>query len=368
MPIVREFRAADGKVEARIIEMRRGASDESASMMARAALAPLFRASDQLPVKAFQDAFGAYDVEKPPIDPERLVSLARSEPMHRACIEAKAHAVGGQGYRIRPASDLVMSDQSVVSFTSDPNHTPDLKAKAKITAFLESGLPNYSFSETLVDTQRDVETIGQGFVEIARNGGGTPDGIYPCKGVTIRLLADGTGFVQRRGGNTRLFAKYAAGGNTTVDLAIASRGTAGGAMVQVKGWGGPSNPVPKPVNVYPPSTLDEYMFRAEMGVRGVFAANQLLMFRKGTPLDTNYGESDIVAAMYDAVGGQLAAVFNMDYFENNTVPRMAIVARGGAMSEAVIKRIEDWINGRNVASVSNHAADRRARREHRVGL
>lgn len=354
MALVREFRTGDGKqVAARVIQVNAAASDSQVALLARTALAPLFQAaSDQLQLRNTLALFGAYDVEQPPLDLDRLVALSRSEPMHRACIEAKAHAVGGQGYRIRPASELVLSDQSVVSFSPDPNRELDPAAKARLVAFLESGLPDYSFSETLVATQRDLEALGQGYMEIARGGDGAPDGLYPCKAVTIRLLADGSGYVQRRGGQSRVFAKYAPGGRKSAQVAVASRAETGGAMVEVRGWGGPDMRLPADA-LRAANDLDAFLGQAQAGSEAVFSANELLMFRKGTPLDTSYGEPDLIPALYDTVGGQLAAIFNMDFFENNTVPRMAIVARGGTLSAEVIQRVEDWINTRNLASVAN---------------
>jgi capsid portal protein len=353
MPTVREFRTADGgAVSARVITLSRDTPNSQVALLARAALAPILQgASDQLQIRNTTARFGAYDIEHPPLNLDRLVALSRSEPMHRACLEAKAHAVAGQGYRIRPASELVMSDQSVVSYTPDPEKHLDDSQKARIVAFLESALPDYSFSETLVATERDLEALGQGFIEIARRGDAQPDAMYPCKSISIRLLADGRGYVQRRGYQTRIFAKYTPGGAKTAQVGLV-RGDQGGLMVEVRAWGSPDHLL-RTNEVQPSMGLDQFLVDASSDSAQVFSVNELLMFRKGTTLDTNYGEPDIISAMYDAVGGQLAAIYNMDYFENNTIPRMAIVARGGTLSEAVIQQVEDWINGRNLASVAN---------------
>jgi capsid portal protein len=306
-----------------------------------------------------------FNIEVPPFSIPGLVALAQGEPMHRACIEAKAHAVGGQGYRIRRASELVLSEPTVAQFSITPGE-PDEKQRETVLNFLEAALPEHSFSETLVETHRDVEAVGQGFIEVVREGA-RPTALYPCKAASIRILSDGSGYVQSRGGHHRIYSKYVPGGRSAFQLAQAGtyeylEGNTNKTAPrwEVARWGRSGQDMKCSGVLASQSFDDSLLARAVEAVRTspldstpAYATNEMLMFKKGTPMDTLYGEPDIISAQSDAVGSQYAALFNLDYFQNNAVPRMAIVVQGGEMSEKVEEQLQTWLNEQASANVAN---------------
>lgn len=360
MAIIRTFETGDGKqVEARIINVSRDATQAQVGLVAKVVARALSRdllsqASEQIPLYTSKVTLGKWQTEEPPISLDKLVALARSEPMHRSCCNAKAAAIVGQGYKVRPASEFSLSETAVAG-VAESNESPDPEGRAQIIALTESGLPDSSFTETFTQMQLDKEIVGQGFVEILRDSKGKPDGIVPVKAVTIRLLAGRDGYVQSRGGTYTLFAKYTAGGGKTAQVtkrAAEDKRRKTDFDIDLVSWGD-ANKVVSASRLINPSEINQELMQAEDGTNVGVSTNELLMWKKATPYDTNYGESDIVAAMYDAVGGQLSAVFNMDYFESSTIPRLAIIAKGGTMSNELISRIQDYFSGRNAPSLQN---------------
>jgi capsid portal protein len=227
-----------------------------------------------------------------------------------------------------------------------------------VADFLESAMPNSSFQETLMAMWQDVESLGQGYLEISREKkGGKPDGIYHMPSVTVKILQDGTGFVHTRGGKNRLFARYQPKGIPAANVKVATRKRTGDQrfnenkgeerFLMVEGW------VRGAKDAKPQGYETELLERAEKGSQYEVSTNELLMFKKPTPYDTNYGEPDIISVMYDAIGGQLSAIFNMDFFERNAVPRLMIIAQGGVVGAETIARIQEFVNNANPMEVLN---------------
>jgi len=306
-------------------------------------------------VKAY-DKFGAVAV--PPVDPNTYVSLA-DEPTIHACIEAKVVNICQQGYKIRPRWELAVLDQSLAPMGDlygtdasdvDPKEVQSQLEKAE--AFLSLGMPDYPFPDMLASMWRDVETIGQGFIEFSRDANDDINGMYPCKAVTIRHLKDGSGYLQIRGGKRKFFAKYTADNNSRARSVKVRR------LKQVLGSGrGNDCLIDVPVAWGTASAgIDKQFFGRAIEDEGDEAAekvNELLCMKKDSAKDTVYGEPDTLSAAYDLFGARYAAQFNANYFENATVPRLAIIVRGGELSDKVVESIQQWMNEQNQIDALN---------------
>ncbi len=358
MAVIKHFKSADNQtVEARIAFLERDISQESLSFLARAEAAAggLFRTSKQPPMVGGTTGILPNQVATPPVDLEKLSQLFRTEPTHAACVKAKAASIAGQGYRVRPASDLRLSGDVPVEADGEEDNPPDPKQRDRIVGFLESGMPEYSFQETLVQAMIDTEALGQGYIELSRNHRKDLDGLYPVKSVVVRILADNSGYVMERGSKEQLFGKYTPKGGQVARVRL----------TQVLADGDKRNPQNKVPCRFgkvlgwsqgPGLKADQwgkFLAQAKEEEEIEINTNEFLIFRKPTTKDTWYGESDIVSALYDVVGGQLAAMFNLDYFERNAVPRMVVIAQGGTLSDEVVGQIEAWIGNRNSWEVMN---------------
>jgi HK97 family phage portal protein len=71
--------------------------------------------------------------------------------------------------------------------------------------------------------------------------------------------------------------------------------------------------------------------------------NEVMHFKKYTPQSSYYGIPDIVAAMSAVVGDKEAREYNIDFFENHAVPRLAIIVEGGQLSDEVLAQIQEYM-------------------------
>lgn len=304
---------------------------------------------------------GRYDRERmtlePPVPLEYYVSLYRNDPIQRAAVEAKVHNIAMQGYRIRPRREAAMIDSGAV--TPGPHADdvdPDTEERERVEEFLELGLPDYPFTEILGAMWRDVEVMGNGYIEFSRDQDGNLDGIYPIKGVSIRHLRDEKGYIHSRSGGVKYFSKYAVNPRRRFEEVLvkaekesqaAGRGKNKELVYVPQAWGTEFDPIDSDVE-----KMNMFVGMAEND-EATQPVNELLAWKKDTPLDTVYGEPDIVSAIYDILGSESVSLFNLGYFEKATVPRMAIFVRGGEMSSDVRDKIQDWVRDQSSLDVLN---------------
>ena len=150
-----------------------------------------------------------------------------------------------------------------------------------------------TFTEIMRAVWTDVECLGNGYLEVTRNSRGEVDGLYHVPGVTMRVRADRDGYVQIREGRRRDFR------------ALGSE-----------------------------EQIDE-----DTGA----VQNEIVHFYKYTPLSSYYGVPDIIPALPAMLGDKAAAEYNLDFFEHNAVPRMAIVVEGAQLSESLLNQIQHFM-------------------------
>lgn len=70
--------------------------------------------------------------------------------------------------------------------------------------------------------------------------------------------------------------------------------------------------------------------------------NEILHLYKYTPQSSYYGVPDIIPALASMLGDRAACEFNLDYFEHNAVPRLAIIVEGAQLSEGLLAQIQHY--------------------------
>ena len=279
--------------------------------------------------------------EAPPISLEYYTTLYRRSAINRSCIETKVNDIVGQGYSIKPRNELFPSP------TNKKIAEPSVQQEKKVRNFLNLTWNNgQSFTEVLKNMWRDVEVMGQGFIEFSRNKAGVIDGIYSVPAVTVWLSKGGhkNGYWQRRGDKWQYFANY--NGEKKVKYALFSG----------KSEFDPEEQYLFDVPVYQKAaeTISlEQMKRvrrtpeAKQGEVEIVQANELLMFKKSTALDTDYGEPDILSAIEDYLIAQGVRLFTVSYFDNATVPRIMILVNGDTeITGDTINKIETFLSSK----------------------
>lgn len=153
--------------------------------------------------------------------------------------------------------------------------------------------PDMTFTEVMRAVWTDVECLGNGYLEVTRNSRGLVDGFYHVPAVTVRVRADHCGFVQIRDGRRRDFRPLGSEQHT-----------------------------------------DEQTGQVQ---------NEILHLYKYTPQSSYYGVPDIIPALASMLGDRAACEFNLDYFEHNAVPRLAIIVEGAQLSDGLMAQIQHYM-------------------------
>jgi PBSX family phage portal protein len=160
-----------------------------------------------------------------------------------------------------------------------------------------------SFTESLLKIWVDVLATGNGYMEIGRNRNGKIGYIGHIPAIHMRIRRARDGFVQKSGSKFIFFRNYN-------DLDVID----------------PINGDPNP--------------------------NEIIHFALYSPTNTYYGVPSAVAALSAIVGDKFAKEYNIDYFENKSIPRYAIILKGAKLSEKSKQEVVNYF--RNEIKGNNH--------------
>ena len=293
-------------IEAHILGAEPDADALAKALMGAARPASIARGrSQQLSEAAWEREYEAGNVRRPPYDLDALAALYESNATHKACVDAKVTNIVGLGYRFVEAIDAPSEAAASPIRPRDgaPNPSAHLRPSAtrapdedlaRVTQLFSSCNPDMTFTDVMRCVWTDVESTGNGYLEVTRNAKGDIDGFYHIPGTTMRVKADRSGFVQIRESKTRHFR-----------------------------------------------TLGDPEPRRDPDTGAL--QNEVVHFLKYTPQSSFYGIPDIIAALPAAVGDKAAREYNIDFFEHNAIPRMAIIVEGGRLSDDLLNAIKTYM-------------------------
>ena len=229
------------------------------------------------------------NIAEPPYNLGELADLYETNSTHKACVDVKAINTAGLGWQ------LVWRGQG--EQPENPGRDADYQRLHAL--FSQTNDQGLTFSDAIRAVITDREAIGNGYLEITRNGTGEIDDLYHVPAETIRILKDRSGFIQIRL-NKKVWFRNAG---------------------ELQG---------EQEDLERPDEVND-------------AVTELLHFRKYTPTNTYYGLPDIVAAIAACAGDKAAREYNVDFFEHNCVPRLAIIVEGGSLSKELLERIEQYL-------------------------
>jgi PBSX family phage portal protein len=235
------------------------------------------------PGLVYRNGYGLFDVITPPYNLYELANFYDTSFANHAAIDAKVENVVGLGYRFD------VTDRTSLSLESNDNadavgraRKRIERAKLELRDWLESLNDDDSFTRTMEKVFTDIQSTGNGYLEIGRTVAGEIGYIGHIPSITMRVRRLRDGFVQIIGPKVVYFKNFSATN---------------------------SNPL----------TEDK-------------RPNEIIHFKDYSPLNTYYGVPDIVAAFPSLIGDQLASQYNIDYFENKAVPRYVITLKGAKLS------------------------------------
>lgn len=301
-----------------------------------------------------ENAFANSGALVPPYDPEALCVLMEHSNALRPNIDAYATNIDGFGHRLEPAIDFEAedADQRVADAiylermaaldSEDAPEEPtendvairkrELKQLARIErARLESFFDFCCFDHSFVDlrrqTRQDLEVCGNAFWEIVRNGRGEIVRLVHVPAFTVRLLPLDTSLTE--------VADYIRISPVQLDTVPNHRRLR--RYIQIQGQ----------EKIYFKSLGDPRLISRHTGqeldnAQPEDQATELLHFALHSSRSP-YGIPRWIGTLISVLGSRQMEEVNLLYFENKSVPPLALLVSGGRLSDASIPRIERFI-------------------------
>lgn len=248
---------------------------------------------------------GVSNTIRPPYDPSLWAYLLEQNTRLRSCIHAFAKNTVGFGYEIVPIDE--------VSESTPQEILDEIKRETLLLQeFFKS--PNDEMTTTTVLELRkiDEEGTGNGYLEVWRDGEGQPQGMAHVPAHTIRVRKGGLGFVQIRAGKKVFFKNFG-------DLEIIDSETGEVLSDESGQWLDEDKTIP---------------FRQR--------ANEIIHFKVYSPRSSYYGVPRYVSASPAISGNRLAAMRNVNFFDNDAVPRMLITVSGGELTAQTMQNLKTF--------------------------
>jgi len=235
------------------------------------------------PGQVYRNGYGIFDLITPPYNLYELSSFYDTSFANHAAVDAKVSNTVGVGYRFE------MTPSTMMRLEATSNESAKQKAKKRIeqlkielAAWLEDCNDDESLTKILEKVIVDMQATGNGYIEVGRTVTGDIGyiGHIPATTMRVRRLRDG--YIQIIAGTITYFRNF-----------------------------GAKNPNPVTTDPRP---------------------NEVIHLKEYSPLNTFYGIPDIIAAMTSLKGDQMAANYNIDYFENKAVPRYIITVKGAKLT------------------------------------
>lgn len=241
------------------------------------------------------NGYELYELALPPYNLEHLIDLSVENDTHYACIVTKAINIVGLGYKWKEKSKVKEARQNIED--EDEKMAKLARKLQRVTDTLDEWIEGLNveedFNEILYKVWIDVESTGNGYLEVGRTNKGELGYVGHIPSASLRVRKWHDGFIQIVQDKLTFFRNY--GDKTTPDY---------------------FGKDPRP--------------------------NEIIHFKKHSSKNTYYGVPDIIAAMSSVAGEKFSSEYNLDYFENKAVPRYALIVKGAKLSMQAERRILEY--------------------------
>jgi PBSX family phage portal protein len=235
------------------------------------------------PGLVYVNGYGMFDVITPPWNLYELANYYDTSFANHAAIDAKVENIVGLGYEFK------VSQRTMMRLESSEDNSATQKARKRIERtkieardWLESLNDDDSFTATMEKVYTDLQSTGNGYLEIGRTTRGEIGYVGHIPATTMRVRRIKDGYVQIIGNKIVYFRNF-----------------------------GAKNQNPLTTDARP---------------------NEIIHFKQYSPLNTFYGVPDIMSAINSLHGDSLASQYNIDYFANKAVPRYVVTLKGAKLS------------------------------------
>lgn len=277
--------------------------------------------SRKMPEDPFREMYGDQIIE-PPYDMEALVQLPEYSNILPQCIEAMETNIDGFGFTLVPAEGVKPDKQG--------RYSPEVDAeRRRVLNFFKYCHPEESFVSLRRKMRKDLETTGNGYWEIIRNGAGEICGIEHLESHTMRLTKLDpepieVKYLIKNEKNEYEETPYMKRFRRYVQIRDNRK-------VYFKEFGDPRR-----MN----AMTGEYL-KDDEDASGVLLATEVIHFKIYSP-STPYGVPRWIGTALSVMGSRQAEEVNYEYFDNKAVPPLVLLV-SGKVAKTSKKKIEDYI-------------------------
>ena len=273
-----------------------------------------------LPVsqKMNSDPFDGYygdGIIEPPYNLDWLARLPEHSNILGQCIEAMETNIDGFGFTLEPAFEFAPDSQEAEN---------ERKTIMHFFEFCNAELP---YSQLRRRVRRDIEVLGNGYWEVIRDGKGDIVWLEHIEGHTMRLTQLDREYTpvtyMIRDDESNELQEYPSRKRFRRYVQIRD-----GKKVYFKEFGDPR-------------LINSRTGQVDTG-EDFIPATEIIHFKLYCPYSP-YGVPRWIGNWLAVEGSRQAEEVNYEYFENNTVPPMALLV-AGTLDNKVVERIEDFIN------------------------
>ena len=278
---------------------------------------------NELPVsqKMTTDPFDGYygdGIIEPPYNLGWLARLPEHSNILGQCIEAMETNIDGFGFTLEPAFEF-----------EDGNKTAEAERKT-IEHFFEFCNAELPYSQLRRRVRRDIEILGNGYWEVIRDGKGDIVWLEHVEGHTMRLTTQDREYTpvtyMIRDDDSNELQEYPSRKRFRRFVQIKD-----GKRIYFKEFGDPR-------------LINSQTGQVENDENGEFSpATEIIHFKLYCSYSP-YGVPRWIGNWLAVEGSRQAEEVNYEYFENNTVPPMALLVSGTSLNDDTVARIEDFIN------------------------
>jgi len=265
-----------------------------------------------------REARGQYVV--PRYKPEVWARALEINTRLARCVRTYARNTVGLGWYIEPIPPhpdarrrrTLFADSDADARIPEETKKRIVMQSERLRRFFSSPNPEYPFPTLAKRFAEDREATGIGYIEVVRNLKGEISQIYHVPSVTVRRRQINVGqnksrvegYIQIRGTKKSFFKEF--GDKRVMDSRTGVYAT---------------NPADVPIE---------------------FRATEIIHHLIYSPTSIYYGAPRHVSAAPAIAGSRLSAQWNVNFFENDAVPRMAILVTGGKLDDRSIQTIENF--------------------------
>jgi capsid portal protein len=292
--------------------------------------------SQQIPDKnnIFPTVSSSVDIIPPPIDFRLWASqLARSTRLNRGVRTLSRNTVG-LGWDVVPKIPFTEK-------TPDEEKVRILEEVERVSEFFDGINPEKPFNTLMECETIDEEATGNGYLEFTRTGGGNLDKAFHVMSTTMRILRGDRGYLQERNGERRYFKKF--GDDRVMNAANGLFSDEEGFLPDQTAREFNQAPLRPTAPVMQPRTQEEADFRTgrTTALPLNLRATEIMHFKLYHPMSEHYGLPRFISAGAAIAGNFHSARRNVSFFQNDAVPRMAVLVSGGTLDPASRKDVTE---------------------------